>query len=146
MPLRSSHLAMLIFAVVPALGVRVDTGHSTFVASFFYACPKSHPAPRVRTRSLTESPLEPRLPTSPVGLFPSGTAPAKPYRRVGTVEVVARDRHTTSDQLIHSARAAVRRLGGDAMVEVTWRGGSYAPPNTFAPGPLAMSAEVVRWE
>ena len=45
MATRSNWISIMLVCTLPAGGVGVRTTHSSFVASFFYACAGSEPAP-----------------------------------------------------------------------------------------------------
>src|SRR5438046_406964 len=120
MALRSNRFAALMLCALPALGIGVRTPHSNFVATFFYACPGSEPAPRVRMTYAVASRPRPRAASSPVDIYVRGQAPNRRYQLVGEVDVLAGSGRTSIRELTDHASRGARRMGGDAIVDVWW--------------------------
>ena len=145
MPLRVNRLAIFVLPLALAFAAEVRTTDSMTLASFIPACPRSHPEPRVELRYLAESPLEPRPESAPVGVFLRGNQPARQYRQVGEVELFARSRNTSVDELILRASRTAREVGGDALVDVWWSDEGRPKQEVGVRGNFYMRAVVVSW-
>lgn len=143
---RSNWVAILTLCSLPAIGIGVRTTHVSFVASFFYACPTSHPTPRVHTHYATAERFPPYSEWAVVAVFLRGHTPERHFRPVGDVEVLARSPRTRAPELIEYARQAARDMGGDLVVDVDWRDAASTSPKAGAPGRLFLTAHVARWE
>lgn len=143
---RSIRIAMLALSALPALGVELRASDHTVVASFYFACPEYRLPARVRTKRYTEERLQARTAPWLIGEFQRGLPPTRPYRLVGEVEVLARGNETTLDDLHEKARETAEKLGGDALVEVSWRDAGRTKPRIGERGHYVLTAKVARWE
>ncbi len=146
MPFRSSRIATMVLFLVPAFGVGERTTHSSSVASFFYACEGKNPVPRVRTNYTATGRPTPRPKSSPVEVYLHGRAPTRRYRLVGEVQVLASSGRTSIQELTDHASRGARRLGGDAIIDVSWCDAASAQPRAGDVGLLYLTAGVARWE
>jgi hypothetical protein len=146
MTIRPNLLAVLLLGGVPAVGIGVPATHPGFVASYFFACPGTHHAPRVWTHYTETDRPAPRPASSPVFVYYVGKPPARQYRIVGTVEVLATSTYTRTDELTDSAIRSARRMGGDAIVEVDWQDAASTLPRAGERGLLVLTAVVARWD
>lgn len=146
MTFRTNVVATLAICALPAFGFAWPSGHTSVLATFVYACPGSHPAPRVRTR-FTVSPRPAARPaSSPVAVYSRGQVPGRRYRLVGTVDVVAHGHDSSLDELTERARRAARTMGGDAIVEMWWDDAGHTRPQAGEVGDIYLTADVARWE
>ena len=136
----------MLFCVLPAIGVGVRTTHSNFVASFFYACEGSHPAPRVRTKYTAAGRPVGRPAASPVEVYLRGRVPTRRYQLVGEVQVLASSGRTSIQELTDCACRAARKMAGDAIVDVSCCDAASAQPRAGDLGLLYLTARVARWE
>lgn len=146
MATRSNWISIMLLCTLPAVGVGVRTTHSSFVASFFYACAGSEPAPRVRTEYTAASRPRPRPALSPVEVYERGRAPARRYQLVGRVHVLASSGRTSARELTDYASRSARKMGGDAIVDVSVCDAASAQPRAGDVGLLCLTAGVARWE
>jgi hypothetical protein len=141
-----NRLALATLCVLPALGTRVHTPHTSYVASFMYACDASTPDPYLRTKSTFAGRLKPRPRLSPVEIYQRGQSPTRHYQLVGEVQVLASSGRMTLAELTDWALRGARKLGGDAIVDVTCVDAASAQPKAGDVGLLYLTASVVRWE
>ncbi len=146
MPLSLNRLALATLCVLPALGARVHTPRTSYVASFMYACDSSVSDPYLRTRSTVAKPLKPRPTSSLVEVFERGRTPTRHFQAVGEVQVLASSGRTTADELTDWARRGARKLGGDAIVDMACVDAASARPRAGDIGLLYVTGTVVRWE
>ena len=133
---------------LPASGARSVSGVSApraggLLATFMPGCEQF--SPRVRSTYVGEDKPVPRSQQAPVAVFLSGRDPQRAYIVVGNVEVLARSRNTSLDNLLDHAMREARRLGGDAIVDVVPRRAPVARGANRAPGRLVLTASVARW-
>ncbi len=143
---RSIRIATLALSALPAVGMELRAPDHMVVASFYFACPEYHIPARVRTKRYSEERLKARTAPWLIGEFQKGLPPLRPYRLVGEVEVLARGNTTTLDDLHEKAREAAEKLGGDALVEVSWRDAGRTEPRIGERGHYVLTAKVARWE
>jgi hypothetical protein len=146
MPLPLPRLVLLAYCLLPAVGVSVPAGHTNFVATFMYSCDASDPEPRLRTTYTAAGRPRPRSNTSWVETFPQGQAPARKFVVIGEVSVLASGPRTSVDQLTDCAKRGARRLGGDAIVNVSWDDAAHVQPKAGPVGLKYLTASVVSWE
>jgi hypothetical protein len=146
MTFRPNLLAVLLLAWLPAVGVSIPATHLGFVASYFFACPGTVHAPRVRTQYADKDRPAPRPASSPVLVFYAGKPPVRRYRIVGTVEVLATSAYTGTDVLTDYAIRSARRMGGDAIVEVDLQDAASTQPKAGESGLLVLNGVVARWD
>jgi hypothetical protein len=144
--IRPNLLAVLMLGGLPALGIGVPATHSSFVATFFYACGGVHHAPHVRMEYVTAKRSAPRPASSFVEVYDLGQAPTRHYQILGKVEVLASSAHTDIGELKDYARRSARRMGGDAIVEVDVQDAASTQPRAGEQGLLVLRASVARWE
>lgn len=145
MPLPSHRLALFALCLLPALAVSVPARHSNVVATFVYSCDASNPDPRVRTTYTAAGRPKPRAKSSTVEVFWGDKSPAKPYDAIGEVSVLASGPRTSVDDLTEWAKRGARRLGGDAIVNVSYDDAASVKPKAGPVGLLYLTATVVRW-
>ena len=144
MTTRCNWISLVLCCVLPAISVR--TTHSSFVASFFYACEQSHPAPRVRTTYTAAGRPVAHPALSPVEVYEHGQMPVRRYQLVGEVQVLASSGRTTVQDLTDCAIKAARKMAGDAIVDVSCCDAASAQPRAGDVGLLYLTARVARWE
>jgi hypothetical protein len=81
-----------------------------------------------------------------VEVFELGHAPARHYRILGKVEVLATSTYTRTDELTDYARRSARRMGGDAIVDVDVQDAASTHPRAGERGLLVLTAGVACWE
>jgi len=145
MPSPSYRLALFTFCVLPALGVSLPARHSNVVATFMYSCDASSPEPEVRTTWTAEGRPRPRAKSARVEVYPAGISPGRQYDVIGEVSVLASSSRTSVDELTDWAKRGARRLGGDAIVNVSYEDAASAKPKAGPVGLLYLTATVVRW-
>lgn len=138
-------LVLFTFCVLPALGVGVP-GRPAAVASFIYSCDASNPDPRVRTTWTAAGRPRSRPQSAPVEVFQAGRPPTRKFARIGEVSVLASGSRTSVAELTEWARRGARRLGGDAITDVSWDDAANVKPKAGPVGLLYLTATVVRWE
>jgi hypothetical protein len=111
-----------------------------------YSCDASDPEPRLRTTYTAAGRPRPRSKTFWVETFPQGEAPARKYVVIGEVSVLASGSRTSVDELTDWAKRGARRLGGDAIVNVSWDDAAHVQPKAGPVGLPYLTATVVRWE
>lgn len=146
MPLRTNRLATAALCLLPAFGVGVHTPHANLIASFFYACDGSHSTPRVRTKYTAAARPTPRPSSFLIEVYEHGQPPARRYRLVGEVQVLASSGRSGPDELTEYAIRGARKLGGDAIVDVSLCDAASAKPKAGDVGLLYLTASVARWE
>jgi len=146
MPLPLPRLVLLTCCLLPAVGVSVPARHANVVATFIYSCDASNPDPRLRTTYTAAGKPRPRSKSSPIEVFNRGQAPARKYVAIGEVSVLASGSRTSVDELTEWAKRGARRLGGDAIVNVSWDDAAHAQPKAGPVGLLYLTASVVSWE
>lgn len=146
MPLPLPRLVLCTLCLLPALGVGAPARHAGVVATFLYSCDASNPEPRVRTTYTAPGRPRPRPASAPVEVFRRGTSPTRKYAPIGEVNVLASGSRTSVDELTDWARRGARRLGGDAIVGVSWEDAGSVRPKAGPVGLLYLTATVVRWE
>ena len=146
MPVPLHRLVLFTVCLLPALGVGAQGGRASVVASFIHSCDASNPDPRVRTNWTGEGRPRPRPKSSTVEVFERGEAPARKYVAVGEVNVLASGSRTSVAELTEWAQQGARRLGGDAIVDVSWDDAASVEPPAGPVGLLYLRASVVRWE
>jgi hypothetical protein len=146
MPLPLHRLVLFTFCLLPALGVGAQARHTNVVASFIFSCDASNPDPRVRTTWAGEGRPRPRPKSSRVEVFQRGEAPARKYVPIGEVSVLASGSRTPVTELTEWAQQGARRLGGDAIVDVSWDDAASVEPPAGPVGLLYLTASVVRWQ
>jgi hypothetical protein len=146
MSIRPSMLSVLLLGSLPAVAVVVPATQPGFAASYLFACSGTHHAPRVRTHYVDTHRPAPRPQSSPVFVFYVGKPPARRYRIVGTVEVLATSTYTRTDELTDYAMRSARRMGGDAIVDVDWQDAASTHPKAGDRGLLVLTAGVARWD
>jgi len=139
-------LVLLTCCLLPALGVTVPARNSSLVASFMYSCDASDPQPRLRTKFTATGRPHARPKAFPVEVYAEGQAPARKYVAIGEVSVLASGSRTSVDELTEWARRGARRLGGDAIVNVSWDDAAHVQPKAGPEGLLYLTASVVSWE
>ena len=149
MAIRPNLVAVMVLGCLPVAGIggiELPTTHAGFVASFFYACGGSNHAPRVRTVYTAGGRPAPRPALSPLSVYMKGQAPARRYRILGRVEVLATSTYTRDAELTEYASRSARRMGGDALVDVDLQDAASTQPKAGAQGLLVLTAFVTRWE
>ena len=146
MPMPLHRLVLLTFCLLPALGAGAPGGRANVVASFIHSCDASNPDPRLRTTFTAEGRPRPRPESAPVEVFERGQSPARRYVAIGHVNVLASGSRTPVTELTEWAQRGARRLGGDAIVDVSWDDAASVTPKAGPVGLLYLSATVVRWE
>lgn len=141
-----TRLLLLALCVLPALGAGFRTGQRAVVASFIYSCDASDPRPRLRTNYTAEGKPKARPSSAAVAVFERGHTPDRKYVELGEVNVLASGSHTSVDDLTDWARRGARRLGGDAIVDVSWDDAAHVQPPAGSVGRLYLTATVVRWD
>lgn len=144
--IRPNLLTILVLGCLPAVGVGLPATHSGLLASYFFACGGIHHAPRVRTQYTVTGRPAPRPALSPVSVYYVGKPPVRPYRIVGTVEVLATSTYTRTDELTDCAIRSARRMGGDLIVEVDWQDAASTLPKAGERGLLVLTAAVACWD
>jgi len=144
-PLPSHRLALFTLCLLPALAVSVPARHSNVVATFMYSCDASNPEPRVRTTWTAAGRPKPRAKSAPVEVYWAGKSPARKYDPIGEVSVLASGPRASLDELTEGARRGARRLGGDAIVNVSYDDAASVKPKAGPVGLLYLTATVVRW-
>jgi len=147
MPVRSTRLfATLAVSLLPAVGLQIPDARHGVPLTFFYACPDhQHRAPRVVTRRFGETEMLAWTP-SRLGLYLRGHTPERPYRVIGRVELTARSDRTKVPELLEHADRAARELGGEALVDVQWRGARGVSPIMRDDQLPFLIANVARWK
>ena len=145
MPFPSHRLVLLGLCVLPALALNMPTRHSNVVATFIYSCDASNPAPKLRTTWTAQGRPRPRDKAATVEVFQSGWPPAKKYDAIGEVSVLASGPRTSVDELTEWAKQGARRLGGDALVNLSYDDAASVKPKAGPVGLLYLTATVVRW-
>ncbi len=140
----SIRILLLVLCALPALGFDMRA-HDGVVASFYFACPEYHIPPRTRTKAYTREHLAPRTASWKIGLYEMGQ-PARPFKVVGEVEVLARGHSTTVWDLRQKAKEAAEKMGGDALVEVVLRDAGRTEPKVGEKGNYVLTAKVARFE
>ena len=146
MPLLSPRLLLASCCLLPALSLGVPTRHSNFVASFIFSCDASNPHPKLRTTWTAEGKPRPRDKSATVEVFEAGALPSRKYDAVGEVSVLASGSRTSIDELTDWAKKGARKLGGDALVNLSWDDAASVKPKAGPEGLLYLTATVVRWE
>jgi hypothetical protein len=146
MPLPSHRVLLFTFCLLPALGVGLPSRHTNVVASFIYSCDASNPEPRVRTTFTAAGRPRPRSRSATVEVFQRGHSPARKYVPIGEVSVLASSSRMSVDELTDWAQGGARRLGGDAIVNVSYEDAASVQPKAGPVGLLYLTASVVRWE
>jgi len=141
-----NRLALLSLILLPALGVGAPGRQPAFVASFIHSCDASDPRPRLRTNHTAPGRPRPRPASSPVEVFERGRAVPRGHVVIGEVNVLASGSRTPVHELTDCAKRGARRLGGDALVDVSWDDAANVRPPAGAVGRLYLTATVVRWE
>jgi hypothetical protein len=145
MTLPASRLALVALCVLPAVGVGLPGSRPLVVASFIHSCDASDPEPRLRTTYTAEGRPRPRPESAAVEVFESGSPPARRYVVIGEVGVLASGSRTPVSELTDWARRGARRLGGDALVELSYDDAASVRPAAGPVGLLYLKATVVRW-
>ncbi len=146
MSLAPNRLALIILCVLPAFAVNVGHRDSPLLATFMYACDADHPEPRLTTVYTGEGKAKPKAASDPVALFDAGQEPARHYRVIGEVKVLANSHETSVDDLKTWAARGARKLGGDALVAVRCDDAASMTPQAGPVGLLALTATVAQWE
>ena len=146
MPLPTHRSMMLALCLLPAVGIQVLTPQAPLIATFMYACESAEPRPRLETRYLAAGKPVARPASALVESFEKGHAPARHYRVVGQVRVLASTVRTDVGTLKDWARKGARKLGGDALVELAIEDAASVVPKAGDVGLLYLTASVVRWE
>lgn len=146
MPPTPPRLLLCAFCLLPMLGVSFSARPASVVATFLYSCDASNPEPRVRTTYTAAGRPRPRPNSAPVEVFRRGQSPARKYVPIGEVNVLASGSRASVDELTEWARRGARRLGGDAIVNVSWDDAASVRPKAGPVGLLYLTASVVRWE
>lgn len=145
MPLPSHRLALFSLCLLPALAVSLPARPSSVVATFMYSCDASNPDPRLRTTWTAEGRPRPRAKSATVEVFWAGKSPAKQYDPIGEVSVLASGPRESVDELTEWAKRGARKLGGDAIVNVSYDDAASVKPKAGPVGLLYLTATVVRW-
>jgi hypothetical protein len=114
-------------------------GHAVIIASFIPACEPV--PPRVRSIYIAASHPAPRGRFSAVEVFMHGHDPTLHYQVVGEVTVSTDSRNVSLWNLIDSAKAEARHMGGEALIDVWPRPVSANDPQ----GDRVLTAKVVNW-
>ncbi len=146
MSLIPNRLCLALLCVLPAIGVGRPGRPAGVVATFLYSCDASNPEPRVRTKFTAQGRARPRPKSASVEVFRRGQPPARAFVAIGTVDVLASGSRTSVDELTEWARKGARRLGGDAIVDVSWDDAASVRPKAGPVGLLYLTANVVRWQ
>jgi hypothetical protein len=109
------------------------------IASFLPAC-EVVPPHAVSVYTGQGQPV-PRSRFAAVDVFMVGHAPRLRYEVIGEVTVSTQSRNVSLWNLIDSAKAEARKLGGHALIEVWPRPVSPSDPQ----GPRVLTAKVVNW-
>jgi hypothetical protein len=72
--------------------------------------------------------------------------PARGFRIVGAVQVLASSGRSSVGELTECASRGARKLGGDAIVDVSVVDAASARPKAGDVGLLYLTASVARWE
>ena len=87
-------------------------------------CSATLPPPRVYAVFTATGNPQPRPDSSPVDFFPKGSSPVDKYEILGTLEIENDSlKHTKSDMMRY-ARSEVRKMGGDALINMELRWGT----------------------
>lgn len=146
MPSPLPRALLLSFCLLPAFGAGVPARHTGVVASFIYSCDASNPDPRVRTSYTAEGRPRPRPNSATVEVFQRGQVPSRAYVAIGEVSVLASTSRWSVEALTDWAKRGARRLGGDAILDVSWDDAASVRPPAGSVGRLYLTATVVRWE
>lgn len=145
MPLPSQRLALFALCLLPAWAVSVPARQSNLVTSFIFSCDASDPEPRLRTTYTAEGRPRPREKSATVEVYEAGKSPARKYDAIGEVSVLASGSRTSADELTHWAMRGARKLGGDALVNLSCDDAASVKPKAGPVGLLYLTATVVRW-
>jgi len=128
----------------PDAGVRMGPAtpgraKTLFIATFVPGCEQA--APRIRTTLVQAGHPKARAGDAGVALYFAGDPVPGAPRVIGHVELRARGRNTSLDNLVEYARREARRVGGDVLVDA--RPGE-ARPDPRGPGhsPLMLTADI----
>jgi len=146
MSLPSNRVLLLSACLLPAIGLPMPTRPAGVVATFLYSCDASPPRPRLRTTWTAPGRPSPRPDSSTVEIFRRGQDPARKFVTLGEVSVLASGPRTSVAELTRWAQRGARRLGGDAIVDVSWDDAASVRPKAGPVGLLYLTASVVRWE
>ncbi len=102
--------------------------------------------PRVRTTYVGVGKPVPRPRHARVEVFLAGNPPPRPSVVLGEVEVLTRSRNTSLDNLLEYAASEARKLGGDALVDVTLRPAMVEGHRVDTKGRRVLTANIVRME
>ena len=144
MAMRSSWCAIVILSALPGLAVESPTTRSWYVASFIPGCEQFGPS--VHAEYTSAGRPAPREASAPVDVYLRGHDPARRYQIVGKLELLARSRNTSVENLVDHARRAARGMGGDALLETWPRDAASLEPPRGESGRLYLTASVIRWE
>ncbi len=144
MAIRSSWCAIVVLSVLPNLAVEGPTTRQWFVTSFVPGCEQF--VPRVRSEYTAAGRPTPRDASAPVDVYLRGHEPVRPYQVVGKLELLARSRNTSLENLVDHARRTARGMGGDALLETWPRDAASLEPPRGERGRLYLTASVIRWE
>jgi len=135
MPLRHARLLVLMLPALP-----------TVLGSFYFACPEYHVPPRVRAHAYAKEHLPSRTASWSMPEYMPETPPTRAIRVIGEVEVLARGNSTTLRDLHNKAKEAAEKMGGDALVDVSWRDAGATKPKVGERGMYVLTAKVARWQ
>lgn len=145
-PMTANRLMLVALCLLPAAGVSGRDAGAPLVASFFYSCDASNPDPRLRTHWTAAGKPRARPASAYVEVFDAGMQPTRRYRVVGTVDVLASGSRTSIGELKTWASRGARKLGGDAIIDVTCVDAGSTQPKAGDVGLLYLTASVVNWE
>lgn len=137
---------LLALCLAPLVGFARPHARPAVVASFIHSCDASDPRPRLRTHFTAAGRPASRPDSATVAVFARAQMPARRYVVLGDVNVLASGSRTSVDELTDWARRGARRLGGDALVDLTWDDAAHVQPPAGPVGLLYLTATVVRWE
>lgn len=146
MPPRWGKVLLATLCALPAVGFDARTSAGPLVASFYFACPEYKLPARVRTKSYSSERFEPRTADWQIRQFHQGMPPQRAYKILGEVEVLARGRKTTVEDLREKAMGAASKMGGDALVDVVLRDAGRTEPKIGERGLYVLTAKIARWE
>ena len=143
---RRVRLILVLLCALPALGFDARTPNQAVVASFYFACPEYRIPPRVRAKAYAKETFAPRTASWLIREYQTGMPPNRPHKVIGEVEVLARGNSTTLQDLRVKAKEAAEKMGGDALVDESWRDAGRTKPKVGDPGFYVLTAKVVRWD
>lgn len=142
----STRMLLLAFCLLPLFGFSFRGGRPAYVASFISSCDASDPRPRLRTHYTAPGRPVARPDSAAVGVYARGAAPPRKYAVIGDVNVLASGSRTSVEELTDWAKRGARRLGGDALVDLSYDDAASVKPAAGPVGQLYLTATVVRWE